>query len=151
MKYIPLANLKNTTGIVNFCKEAKELVVANRNGLPKIVLMSREVYENGLGRLTDRVLLNVHRDMELVAEPVLIRTFNNPAEIVRICEKEMGKIVSVLRIGLSFIFVPLVQQFDNLLIFLRFHHRITFQLAQCICILFVRFLHKFYMTLLQFL
>ena len=44
MKYIPLANLKNTTGIVNFCKEAKELVVANRNGLPKIVLMSREVY-----------------------------------------------------------------------------------------------------------
>ena len=41
--------------------------------------MSREVYENGLGRLTDRVLLNVHRDMELVTEPVLIRTFNNPA------------------------------------------------------------------------
>ena len=66
-----------------------KIVVVNRNGLPKLVLMSREVYENGLGRLTDRVLLNVHRDMELVAEPVLIRTFNNPAEIVRICEKEM--------------------------------------------------------------
>ena len=70
MRYIPLANLKNTTGIVNFCKEAKELVVAYRNGMPLLVLMSREVYENGLGRLTERVLLNVHRDMELVAEPV---------------------------------------------------------------------------------
>ena len=45
MKYIPLANLKNTTGIVAFCKDAKEIVVANRNGLPKLVLMSREVYE----------------------------------------------------------------------------------------------------------
>ena len=45
MKYIPLANLKNTTGIVAFCKDAKEIVVVNRNGLPKLVLMSREVYE----------------------------------------------------------------------------------------------------------
>ena len=72
-----------------------------RNGLPKVVLMSREVYENGLGRLTDRVLLNVHRDME----PVLIRTFNNPAEIVRICEKEMGKVVPVLRNGVDEIYV----------------------------------------------
>ena len=105
MKYIPLANLKNTTGIVAFCKEAKEIVVANRNGLPKLVLMSRDVYENGLGKLTDRVLLNVHRDMQLVAEPVLIRTFNNPAEIVRICEKEMGKVVPVLRNGVDEIYV----------------------------------------------
>ena len=80
-------------------------VVVNRNGLPKLVLMSREVYENGLGRLTDRVLLNVHRDMELVAEPVLIRTFNNPAEIVRICETEMGKVVPVLRNGVDEIYV----------------------------------------------
>ena len=105
MKYIPLANLKNTTGIIAFCKDAKEIVVANRNGLPKLVLMSREVYENGLGRLTDRVLLNVHRDMELVAEPVLIRTFNNPAEIVRICEKEMGEVIPVLRNGIDEIHV----------------------------------------------
>jgi len=105
MKYIPLANLKNTTGIIAFCKEAKEIVVANRNGLPKLVLMSREVYENGLGKLTDRVLLNVHRDMQLVAEPVLIRTFNNPAEIVRICEKEMGKVIPVLRNGVDEIYV----------------------------------------------
>lgn len=105
MKYIPLANLKNTTGIVAFCKDAKEIVVENRNGLPKLILMSREVYENGLGRLTDCVLLNVHRDMELVAEPVLIRKFNNPAEIVRICEKEMGKVVPVLRNGVDEIYV----------------------------------------------
>ena len=105
MKYIPLANLKNTTGIVAFCKDAKEIVVANRNGLPKLILMSREVYENGLGRLTDRVLRNVHRDMELVAEPVLIRTFNNSAEIVRICEKEMGKVIPVLRNGVDEIYV----------------------------------------------
>ena len=104
VKYIPLANLKNTPGIVAFCKDAKEIVVANRNGLPKLVLTSREAYENGLGRLTDRVLLNAHRDMELIAEPVLIRTFNNPAEIVRICKKEMGKVIPVLRNGVDEIY-----------------------------------------------
>ena len=49
MKYIPLANLKNTTGIVAFCKEAKE--------------------------------------------------------IVRICEKEMGKVVPVLRNGIDELYV----------------------------------------------
>ena len=43
--------------------------------------------------------------MELVAEPVLIRTFNNPAEIVRICENEMGKVVPVLRNGVDEIYV----------------------------------------------
>ena len=49
MKYIPLVNLKNTTGIVAFCKEAKE--------------------------------------------------------IVRICEKEMGKVVPVLRNGIDELYV----------------------------------------------
>ena len=29
MKYIPLTYLKNTTGIVSFCKEVNEIVVAN--------------------------------------------------------------------------------------------------------------------------
>lgn len=105
MKYIPLANLKNTTGIVAFCKEANEIVVANRNGQPKLVLMSREVYENGLGKVMDNPLINVHRDMELVAKPILIRTFNNPAEIVRVCESEVGKVFPVLRNGVDEIYV----------------------------------------------
>jgi len=105
MKYIPLANLKNTAGIVAFCKEANEVVVANRNGEPKLVLMSREVYENGLGKVTEDVCNNVKRDIELVAEPVLIRTFNNPAEMVRICEIVSGQIVPVLRNGVDELYV----------------------------------------------
>ena len=43
----------------------------------------------------------IKRDVELVAEPILIRTFNNPAEIVRICERESGKVVPVLRNGVD--------------------------------------------------
>jgi len=39
MKFIPLANLKNTTGIVTTYKEEKKLIVANKNGVPVLVLM----------------------------------------------------------------------------------------------------------------
>ena len=105
MRYIPLANLKNTTGIVATCKEAKEPVVANKNGDPKLVLMSREVYETQMGMVTDDAYVNMWRDVELVAEPVLIRTFNNPAEMVRICEAVKGQIVPVLRNGVDELYV----------------------------------------------
>ena len=115
MRYIPLANLKNTTGIVNFCKEANEIVVANRNGLPKLILMAREVYKNGLGKVTKDVYFNVKRDMELVAEPILIRTFNNPAEIVRVCERESGKVVPVLRNGVDEIYVMDYEAYRSLI------------------------------------
>lgn len=90
MKFIPLANLKNTTGIVNTCKEEKELIVANKNGVPALVLMPREVYLTHFGEVTDNAYINMRRDVELVAEPILIRIFNNPAEVVRICEGRQG-------------------------------------------------------------
>ena len=115
MRYIPLANLKNTTGIVNYCKEVNEIVVANRNGLPKLILMSREVYENGLGKVTKDAYFNVKRDVELVAEPILIRTFNNPAEIERICEHESGKVVLVLRNGVDEIYVMDYEAYRSLI------------------------------------
>ncbi len=105
MRYIPLANLKNTTGIVATCKEAKEPVIANKNGEPKLVLMSREVYEAQMGMVTNDHYVNMRRDVELVAEPVLIRTFNNPAEMVRICEAVKGQIVPVLRNGVDELYV----------------------------------------------
>ncbi len=82
MKFISLAYLKNTTGIVACCKETNEIVVANRNGQPKLILMSRAIIENSLGIVMDNALINFRRDMEMIEEPVLIRTFNNPAENV---------------------------------------------------------------------
>ena len=53
----------------------------------------------------DNPLINVRRDIELVAEPVLIIIFYNPAEIERICESEVGKIIPVLRNGVDELYV----------------------------------------------
>jgi len=119
MKFIPLANLKNTTGIVMLCKEANEMVVANRNGEPKLVLMSRTVYEKGFGKVMENAYINVKRDLELVAEPVLIRTFNNPAEIVRICESVKGKIVPVLRNGVDELYVMDYEAFREMKVYIK--------------------------------
>lgn len=47
----------------------------------------------------------MRRDVELVAELILIRTFNNPAEVVRICEGQTGYIIPVLRNGVDEIYV----------------------------------------------
>lgn len=119
MKFIPLANLKNTTGIVMLCKEANEMVVANRNGEPKLVLMSRTVYEKGFGKVMENAYINVKRDLELVAEPVLIRTFNNPAEIVRICESVKGKIVPVLRNCVDELYVMDYEAFREMKVYIK--------------------------------
>lgn len=125
MKFIPLANLKNTTGIVMLCKEANEMVVANRNGEPKLVLMSRTVYEKGFGKVMENAYINVKRDLELVAEPVLIRTFNNPAEIVRICESVKGKIVPVLRNGVDELYVMDYEAFREMKVTAFFYDFLT--------------------------
>ena len=119
MKFIPLANLKNTTGIVMLCKEANEMVVANRNWEPKLVLISRTVYEKGFGKVMENAYINVKRDLELVAEPVLIRTFNNPAEIVRICESVKGKIVPVLRNGVDELYVMDYEAFREMKVYIK--------------------------------
>ncbi|MGN8944027.1 hypothetical protein ACTNEF_02750 [Bariatricus sp. HCP28S3_E4] len=73
----------------------------------KVVQFFRAVGSNGASytKVMDNPLINVHRDMELVAKPILIRTFNNPAEIVRVCESEVGKVFPVLRNGVDEIYV----------------------------------------------
>lgn len=55
--------------------------------------------------MTDNAYINMRRDVELVAEPILIRTFNNLAEVVCICEGQTGYIISVLRNGVDEIYV----------------------------------------------
>lgn len=49
-----------------------------------------------MGEVIDNAYVNIRRNAELVAEQVLIHTFNNPAEILQICEAVKGQIVPVL-------------------------------------------------------
>lgn len=55
--------------------------------------------------------------MELVAEPVWIRNFNNPAEIVRICENIKECIVYLLRSGADELYTMDYQVYQTRVVF----------------------------------
>ena len=42
--FIPLSSLKDTIGIVELCNKVGELVVVNRNGEIKIVIMTKDIF-----------------------------------------------------------------------------------------------------------
>ncbi|MBE5885911.1 MAG: hypothetical protein E7284_05840 [Lachnospiraceae bacterium] len=43
-KFISLSSLKDTTGIVELCNKAGEPVVVNRNGELKLVIMTKDIF-----------------------------------------------------------------------------------------------------------
>lgn len=43
-KFILLSSLKDTTGIIELCKNAGEPVVVNRNGELKLVIMAKDTF-----------------------------------------------------------------------------------------------------------
>ena len=43
-KFIPLSSLKDTTGIIELCNKAGEPVVVNRNGELKLVIMTKDIF-----------------------------------------------------------------------------------------------------------
>lgn len=43
-KFISLSSLKDTAGIVELCKKTGEPVVVNRNGEVKLVIMTKDIF-----------------------------------------------------------------------------------------------------------
>ena len=88
-KFIPLSSLKDTTGIVELCNKAGEPVVVNRNGELKLVIMTKDIFNEYFrirkpnGELDIEIGIN-NQNYEL--EAITIQKLKNPAEIVRICE-----------------------------------------------------------------
>ncbi len=91
-KFIPLSSLKDTTGIVELCNKAGEPVVVNRNGELKLVIMTKDIFneyfrirkQNGELDIEKEYFGINNQNSEL--EAITIQKLKNPAEIVRICE-----------------------------------------------------------------
>ncbi len=56
---IPIKNLKNTSEISEKCHEADEPIYITKNGYGDMVIMSMEIYENLIRRLS------MYRDIEI--------------------------------------------------------------------------------------
>lgn len=97
---IPLSNLKNTTGIVNYCKECKIPVFVTRNGTVEMVIMDSDFYD----KYFEPYILNGEIDISKVLEyfPLFmnIKDLKNTGEVSKKVS-ESKQAVHILKNGMS--------------------------------------------------
>ena len=99
-KFIPLSALKNTTAIVNYCKECKIPIFVTRNGSVEMVIMDSDFYDNYF----EPYMLNGEIDINKVLEyfPLFmnIKDLKNTGEVSKkVAESKQA--VHILKNGVS--------------------------------------------------
>ena len=98
--FIPLSTLKNTTAIVNYCKECKIPIFVTRNGAVEMVIMDSDFYDNYF----EPYMLNGEIDINKVLEyfPLFmnIKDLKNTGEVSKkVAESKQA--VHILKNGVS--------------------------------------------------
>ena len=63
-RIIPIKDLKNTSEISDMCHKSEEPIYITKNGYGDMVIMSMEIYESAMRRLS------VYRDVELSEQQI---------------------------------------------------------------------------------
>lgn len=109
-KFIPLSSLKDTTGIVELCKKAGEPVVVNRNGELKLVIMTKDIYNEYFRIRKANGEIDIEKEyfgtniQNCEIEAIMIRKLKNPAEILKLCESS-NKPFPIIRNGYDELYV----------------------------------------------
>ena len=109
-KFIPLSSLKDTTGIVELCNKAGEPVVVNRNGELKLVIMTKDIFNEYFRIRKANGELDIEKEyfgtniQNIETEAIMIRELKNPAEIVKLCESA-NKPFPIIRNGYDELYV----------------------------------------------
>ena len=91
-KFLPLSSLKDTTGIIELCRNAGEPVIVNRNGELMLVIMTRDVFGQYFRIRKPNGEIDIEKEyfqkgnQNYLRNVIMIKELKNPAEIVRICE-----------------------------------------------------------------
>lgn len=91
-KFITLSSLKDTTGILALCKNVGEPVIVNRNGELKLVIMTKDVFQQYFRIRKPNGEIDIEKEyfrtgnQDYIKDAIMIKELKNPAEIVRICE-----------------------------------------------------------------
>lgn len=99
-KFIPLSTLKNTTAIVNYCKECKIPIFVTRNGAVEMVIMDSDFYD----KYFEPYMLNGEIDINKVLEyfPLFmnIKDLKNTGEVSKkVAESKQA--IHILKNGIS--------------------------------------------------
>ena len=97
-KFIPLTFLKDTASIVEFCQECGEPVFVTRNGLPEMVIMDSEFFNEYLRYRKEDGRLDIRREFAAVPKTITIKDLKNTGEISELCS-QTNEPISIIRNG----------------------------------------------------
>ena len=97
---IPLSNLKNTTGIVNYCKECKVPIFITRNGTAEMVIMDSDFYDEYFSAYIICGEIDIVKVLEYFPLFMNIRDLKNTGELSKkVAESKQA--VHILKNGVS--------------------------------------------------
>ena len=91
-KYIPLSYLKDTSGIVDYCKECKVPVYVTRNGTPEMVIMDADFFDKYLNPYIIDGKIDVAKVLEYMPLFINIKALKNTGELSKRCAQTKNAI-----------------------------------------------------------
>ena len=99
-KFIPLSTLKNTTAIVNYCKECKIPIFVTRNGAVEMVIMDSDFYDKYFEPYMLNGEININKVLEYFPLFMNIKDLKNTGEVSKkVAESKQA--VHILKNGVS--------------------------------------------------
>lgn len=103
-KFIPLTMLKNTTGIVEFCRRCGEPVFVTRNGTPEMVIMDETFFDEYLRYRDKKGNLNIRKEFATIPETITIKELKNTGAVSACCTRT-NEPVYIIRNGYAILVI----------------------------------------------
>ena len=91
-KFVPLTFLKDTASIVEFCQECGEPVFVTRNGLPEMVIMDSEFFNEYLRFRKEDGRLDIRREFSSIPKTITIKNLKNTGKFPYFAARRMNQL-----------------------------------------------------------
>ena len=91
-KFVPLAFLKETASIVEFCQECGEPVFVTRNGTPELVIMDSGFFDEYLRYRKKDGRLDIRRELVSVSKKITIKDLKTPERFLHFAVRRMSRL-----------------------------------------------------------
>ena len=109
---IPLSNLKNTTGIVSYCKECKVPIFITRNGTAEMVIMDSDFYDEYFSSYVICGEMDIVKVLEYFPQFMNIKELKNTGEVSkRVAESKQA--IQILKNGMAVLVIMNVAVYNR--------------------------------------
>ena len=111
-KLVPLSTLKDTSRIVNYCKECKIPVYVTRNGTPEMVIMDADFFDNYLSPYIIDGEIDAIKVLEYMPLFINIKALKNTGELSKRCE-ETKNAIHIIKNGVGELVIMSLEVYNN--------------------------------------